>query len=66
MVTAAVARLDDLDNALSAPSIDPAAVTSAVAQATAACASCHRAFRVQDPTTKAYAIKPGAIAEKVE
>ena len=61
MVTAAVASLDALDNALSEVTVDPNAVNGAVMQATAACAACHAAFRVQNPTTKTYEIKPGLI-----
>jgi hypothetical protein len=63
MVTAAVASLDDLDDTLSEVTIDPNAVTAAATRATAACVTCHAIYRVQDPTTKAYAINPGMIEE---
>jgi hypothetical protein len=63
MVSAAVATLDTLDDLLSATTVDADAVRAAVTQAAAACTACHAAFRVQDPTTKAYDIKPGVIVE---
>lgn len=63
MVSAAVATLDTLDDLLSATTVDAGAVRSALTQAAAACTACHAAFRVQDPATKAYGIKPGVIAE---
>jgi hypothetical protein len=63
MVSGAVATLDTLDDLLSATPVDADAVRSAVARAAAACTACHAAFRVQDPITKAYGIKPGVIVE---
>src|SRR2546428_3172539 len=49
MLRDAVARLDDLDAALSADTIDPAAVAARVKQVGAACEACHAIYREQDP-----------------
>ena len=61
MLRDAVARLDDLDAALSADTIDPAAVAARVKQVGAACEACHAIYREQDPVTKAYKLKTGTI-----
>src|SRR5712691_3627061 len=61
MLRDAVARLDDLDAALSADRIDPAAVAASVKQVGAACEACHATYREQDPVTKAYKLKTGTI-----
>src|SRR5262245_1455892 len=55
----ALAKLDDLDAAMSGESVDPAAATAAAKQANAACEACHAVYRDQDPATKAYRFKPG-------
>ena len=49
MVRAATGRLDDLDVALSEPTIDPAAVGAALAEVDAACQTCHAAYREAAP-----------------
>lgn len=56
----AVRKMDDLDAALSAPTIDPAAVTAVAKQVDIACEACHAVYREQDPTTKAFRLKPEA------
>jgi len=61
MLRDAVAKLDDLDAALSADRIDPAAVAASVKQVGAACEACHATYREQDPVTKAYKLKTGTI-----
>ena len=61
MLRDTVARLDDLDAALSADTIDPAAVAARVKQVGAACTACHAIYREQDPVTKAYRLKTGTI-----
>jgi len=53
--------MDDLDVALSAEQIDPAAVAAGVKQVGAACAACHEMYREQDPVTKAYKLKTGTV-----
>ena len=63
MVTATTAVLDVLDDRLSELPIDPARVQEAVQEAGAACAACHAEFRVEDPSTGTYGIKPGTISE---
>ena len=59
MLRDAVAKLDDLDAALSLDKVDPAAVAACVKQVGAACEACHAIYREQDPVTKAYKLKTG-------
>ena len=59
LVRAAVRSLDAADIALSKETVDPATVNALVKDVGAACEACHRAFREQDPATKAYRFKPG-------
>jgi cytochrome c556 len=61
MLRDAVTKMDDLDVALSAEQIDPAAVAAGVKQVGAACAACHAMYREQDPVTKAYRLKKGTV-----
>ena len=61
MLRDAVTKMDDLDVALSAEQIDPAAVAARVKQVGAACAACHAMYREQDPVTKAYRLKKGTV-----
>ena len=61
MVRDTSARLDDLDNVLSANTIDSSAVTAAAKQVDAACEACHAVYREQDPVTKTFRLKPGAV-----
>jgi mono/diheme cytochrome c family protein len=61
MLRDAVTKMDDLDVALSAEQIDPAAVAARVKQVGAACAACHAMYREQDPVTKAYRLKTGTV-----
>jgi cytochrome c556 len=56
-----LAKMDDLDAALSAEKIDPAAVGGLAKQVNAACEACHAVYRDLDPVTKAYRIRPGSI-----
>jgi cytochrome c556 len=59
MVRDAVAKLDDLDNALSANTVDASAVIAAARQIGVACEACHAVYREQDPATKTFRLKPG-------
>lgn len=54
-------KMDELDAALSADPIDPTAVSALAKQVNASCEACHAIYREQDPTTKAYRLKPGAV-----
>jgi cytochrome c556 len=56
-----VSKLDDLDAALSAEKVDPAAVNAIVMQAGSACQSCHAVYREQNPNTKEYRFKAGLV-----
>ncbi len=58
---AALEKMDALDDALSAESVDSAAATAAARQVGAACEACHAVYREQDPATRAYRLKPGVI-----
>ncbi len=57
----AVGKMDDLDAALSAETIDPAAVTALAGEVDAACEACHAVYREQDPVTNEYRLKPGSV-----
>jgi hypothetical protein len=59
MLRDTLAKLDDLDAAMSAERVDPDAVAAAAKQAGSACESCHAVYREQDPATKAYKFKAG-------
>ncbi|HEY7169534.1 MAG TPA: hypothetical protein VH417_01735 [Vicinamibacterales bacterium] len=50
-------RSDDLDNALSEETVNPAAITAASQRLGASCQACHAQYRVQDPATKTYRVK---------
>jgi hypothetical protein len=65
MVSAAVARLDTLDDALSATIVDAEAVSASVTEATAACTSCHARFRTHDPATNEHGVQPGLIPSAI-
>jgi hypothetical protein len=56
-----LARMDDLDIALSADKIDPVAATALAKQIDAKCESCHSIYREQDPETKGYRFKKGSV-----
>lgn len=52
-----LAKLDELDAALSAEKVDPARVNVVAKQAGAACQTCHAVYREQDPNEKGYRLK---------
>jgi cytochrome c556 len=60
LIRDALDRTDDLDAALSEQSLNPSAITAASQRLGAACQACHAVYRVQDPATKAYRLKPGS------
>ena len=57
MLREALKGMDGLDAALSAASVDPAAVKAASGRVDATCSACHAVYREQDPATKAYRLK---------
>jgi hypothetical protein len=61
LLRGALARLDDLDAALSAEKVDPGVVAAAARQVGISCEACHALYREQDPASKAYRFKPGVI-----
>lgn len=61
MLRDTIAKLDDLDAALSIEKADVPAARALATQVDAACQSCHAAHREQDPTTKAYRLKTGSV-----
>lgn len=54
----AIVKMDSLDTTLSADKIDGQGASALTKQIGAACQSCHSMYRVQDPATKAYRLKP--------
>jgi hypothetical protein len=61
MLRSTVAKLDEVDAALSRESIEPSAVTALVKEVGAGCQACHGKYREQDPATKAYRVKADAL-----
>jgi hypothetical protein len=59
MLRTTLTRMDQLDDALSAEKIDPAAAAGIVKQVQTACEACHAVYRDQDPASKAYRFKAG-------
>jgi cytochrome c556 len=57
MLRKALIGMDDLDIALGAEKVDPAAIAAASEHIGAACQACHVAYREQDPSTKAYRVR---------
>ena len=58
MLRDTVKRMDALDAAMSAEQVDARAVAGLAKDAAASCETCHAKYREQDPTTKAYRVKP--------
>jgi hypothetical protein len=56
----AIAKMDDLDAALSAEKVDAADASVIAKQIGGACQACHAIYREQDPNTKAYRFKTGS------
>ena len=61
MLRDSVARLDDLDAALSVESVDRTEVSAVAGRVVVTCENCHAAYRDQDPATKAYRFKTGLV-----
>lgn len=57
----ALDRTDELDVVLSEDKVDPSAISAGSQRLAATCQACHAVYRDQNPTTKAYRLKPGAI-----
>lgn len=65
MLRDTLARLDELDGALSVEQPAEALGASAarvVDQVDRACEACHEVYRDRDPVTQAYRLKPGSVA----
>jgi len=54
-------KMDALDAAMSAETVDPPAVAALARQVAASCETCHAKYREQDPATKAYRVKPELV-----
>jgi len=54
MLRTALARMDDLDAALSAERVDARVTSNLTKQIGEACEACHQAYREQDPATKKF------------
>jgi hypothetical protein len=61
MLKATLAKMDALDVVLSMETVDAGAVAAAASEVSGACDTCHAVYRDQDPTTKAYRLKPGSL-----
>ena len=56
-----LARMDELDAALSAEKPDTEAAGGILKQIGTSCEACHRVYREQDPITKAFRIKTASV-----
>ena len=56
-----LAKLDELEKALSTGTLDVAAATAACKQAGGACRTCHQQYRIEDDKNE-YHLKPGSVA----
>lgn len=63
LLRATLSKMDDLDTALSAETVDEAAATGFARDIGGACQACHDVYREQDPITSEYRLKPGSVAE---
>lgn len=61
MVKEATRSLDDLDAALSEPTVNPTKVTAAVGIVRDACEACHAPYREHDPAGDTYRLRPGLV-----
>jgi hypothetical protein len=59
MLRNVLTKMDELDAALSADTLDRAAVDTIGKQVEAGCVVCHQTYREQDPVTKAFKIGAG-------
>ena len=59
MLRDVLTKMDELDAALSADTLDRTAVDAIGKQVEAGCGACHQAYREQDPVTKAFSIGAG-------
>ena len=55
-----IAKIEEAEKLLSAPTPDPAAATAAVKQIGPACRSCHEVYRVRDADNN-WVLKPGSV-----
>lgn len=55
-----IAKIEALEKALSAPTVDAAAATTALKEVGASCRACHTGYRVQDADDN-WILKPGTI-----
>jgi len=53
-------KMDALDAAMSAETVDMKAAATLAGSIGQSCEACHAKYREQDPTTKAYRVKPDA------
>jgi cytochrome c556 len=53
-------KMDTLDAAMSAETVDMKAAATLAGSIGQSCEACHAKYREQDPTTKAYRVKPDA------
>ena len=60
MLRDGLAKMDELDVALSAETIDPTEVGARAKRVAAACGACHAIYREQDPATRTYRLKSGS------
>jgi hypothetical protein len=60
MLRETLKKMDALDAAMSAETVDMKAAATLAGSVGQSCQACHAKYREQDPTTKAYRVKPDA------
>ena len=58
MLRETLKKIDALDAAMSAETVDVKAASTLAASVATSCEACHAKYREQDPTTRAYRVKP--------
>ena len=61
MLRDTLAKLDALDAALSAETVDAIAASALSKQAEMACETCHAVYREPDPDSDGYRLRPGSV-----
>ena len=61
LLRSALERIDALDDTLSKELLDSAAMSASATEVEAACEACHEVYRVRDPATQEYRIRPGVL-----
>lgn len=56
-----IAKIDAAQKVVATDPVDAAVATAAIKEIGPACRACHMVYRIQDPATNNYMLKPGSI-----